>query len=140
MAGRIRKRVGLRRRLHKRYPAGLCTLWAIFSENGIIGSDHVLPTDWRDLAGRPDNPVTDHGKLDPTFPIGYGYNWWTFPVGRPPFPTGAFTAQGIFGQFVFIDPTENIVAAIWSAWPEAWVRSSELETYALLRQAIATLR
>lgn len=111
-----------------------------FLNDGIIGANHVLPPGWRDLAGRPDNPVTDHGKLDPTFPIGYGYNWWTFPTGRPPFPEGAFTAQGIFGQFIYVNPTERVVAAVWSAWPKAWVRASELETYSMLSKAIATLR
>ena len=34
---------------------------------------------------------------------------------------------------------ERVVAAIWSAWPHAWVRPSEFETYAMLSKAIASL-
>jgi CubicO group peptidase (beta-lactamase class C family) len=111
-----------------------------FLNEGVIGSSSILPAGWRDLAGRPDNPVTACGKVEPGSPLGYGYNWWTFPTGTAPFPGGVFSAQGIFGQFIYVNPPEKVVAAIWSAWPEAWVEASELETYSLLAKAVATLR
>jgi CubicO group peptidase (beta-lactamase class C family) len=111
-----------------------------FLKDGVVGSTQVLPTGWRDLAGHPDNPVTDYGRLYAGYPLGYGYNWWSFEPGAIPLFDGSFTAQGIFGQFIYVNPVEDVVAAIWSAWPMAWVDESETETYTLLANALAALR
>ena len=48
--------------------------------------------------------------------INYGYLWWTAEteVGRR---DGAFSADGIFGQSIYLNPTENVVIVVWSAWP-----------------------
>jgi CubicO group peptidase (beta-lactamase class C family) len=42
----------------------------------------------------------------------YGYLWWLAE-------NGAYRASGIFGQGIYIDPTENLVIAHHSARPEA---------------------
>lgn len=111
-----------------------------FLNGGVLGTNHVLPTGWRDLAGHPDNPVTGYGKLYAGYPLGYGYNWWSFQPGAVPLFDGSFTAQGIFGQFIYVNPAEDVVAAVWSAWPSSWVDASEAETYALLSSALAALQ
>jgi len=54
----------------------------------------------------------------------YGYLWW---LGEG----GVFEASGIFGQGIFINPTENLVIALHSARPEAskdadWELQSQL--------------
>lgn len=43
---------------------------------------------------------------------GYGYFWWLNP-------DGSYTASGIFGQSIYINPQENVVIAVHSAWNEA---------------------
>jgi len=110
--------------------------------DGVIGSTRVLPEGWRDLAGHPDCAATAYGHLEPNYPLGYGYQWWSFPTGAAAIPNhdGAFTAEGIFGQFIYVNPRERVVAAVWSAWREAWVTASEMETYALIGAAIEQLR
>jgi CubicO group peptidase (beta-lactamase class C family) len=40
---------------------------------------------------------------------GYGYQWWTYA-------DGSFTARGIFGQGVFIDPKRKLVIASNANW------------------------
>jgi CubicO group peptidase (beta-lactamase class C family) len=40
---------------------------------------------------------------------GYGYQWWTNA-------DGSFSARGIFGQGIFIDPRRRIVVAVNSNW------------------------
>ena len=40
---------------------------------------------------------------------GYGYQWWTFD-------DGSYTARGIFGQAIFIDPTRRLVIASNANW------------------------
>lgn len=43
---------------------------------------------------------------------GYGFQWWTYDYG-------AYAADGIFGQGIFIDPTRNLVIATNSSWTTA---------------------
>ena len=43
---------------------------------------------------------------------GYGYQWWTLD-------DGAYVAQGIFGQGIFIDPKRQLVIASNGNWPQA---------------------
>ena len=110
-----------------------------FMLNGGAGTSR-LPDGWRALAGQPDNAVTAHGALYPGYPLGYGYQWWSFPDDAAVAPhENAFTAQGIYGQFIYINPTHGIVAVVWSAWPQAWVEELETETYVMLGTAVATL-
>ena len=42
---------------------------------------------------------------------GYGYQWWTNPVG--------FGAQGIFGQYITVVPDKRLVIAVVSSHPTA---------------------
>jgi CubicO group peptidase (beta-lactamase class C family) len=101
--------------------------------DGMIGNERVLPAGWRDLAGRPDTALTAPGRLYDGYPLGYGYHWWSLPG------TSAFTAQGIYGQFLFIHPGEQVVAVVWGAWNNPNDGDAELETYALLDAAVQAL-
>ena len=63
---------------------------------------------------------------------GYGYQWWTDP-------DGSYSAVGIFGQMVHIDPARELVIAQVAAWPRA--TSSELvaarrDMIQVVRQAV----
>lgn len=109
-------------------------------EDGVAGGARRLPVGWRDLAGQPDNEATGFGKLEKDYPLGYGYQWWALPRTLDATHDGAFTAQGIFGQFVYVNPREHVVAVVWSAWRQAWQTDSEFETYALLAAAVDALR
>ncbi len=109
-------------------------------EDGVAGGRRYLPEGWRDVAGQPDNEATGFGKLEKDYPLGYGYQWWVLPRKAGTAHDGAFTAQGIFGQFVYVNPREQVVAVVWSAWRQAWQTDSEFETYALLGAAVDALR
>jgi CubicO group peptidase (beta-lactamase class C family) len=112
-----------------------------FLNDGRKGAQSVLPAGWRDAATRPSTAVAAYGQVDDD-PLGFGYQWWSFPVGDGALPhhEGAFTSQGIFGQFLYINPREDVVAVIWSAWRSAWDDHAEMETYAMLGAAVALLR
>lgn len=70
---------------------------------GRAGGKQVLPEGWVGEATR-DHPLP--GKAEP-----YGYMWW--PLDR-----GAYAAIGIFGQFIYVNPAQQVVVAMWSAQPK----------------------
>ncbi|HYB50526.1 MAG TPA: hypothetical protein VED47_05395 [Burkholderiaceae bacterium] len=81
-----------------------------------------------------------YGQVDDD-PLEYGYRWWAFPTAQSalPFHDGAYTAQRIFGQFLYVNPAENIVAVIGSAWRSPWFDRAEIETYAMIGAAASIL-
>ena len=74
-------------------------------ENGKINGVSVLPDGWLAAAT---TKRADYGLKG----RGYGYQWWTFD-------DGSFTARGIFGQTIFIDPQREMVLAFNGNWPTA---------------------
>lgn len=106
---------------------------------GMADGKQVLPTGWLAEATQPrkDSPQVGFGKLDAGDPLGYGYQWWLLPPSAP--HAGAFEAEGIFGQFIYINPKRQLVAVVWSAWPEAWIDKNSLETHTFLTAAVQTL-
>lgn len=111
-------------------------------EEGHADGRRVLPAGWRDLAGQPDCAATAFGRLMAGSPAGYGYHWWALP-GAPfaeGLHAGAFLALGAFGQRIYINPVEQVVAVILSAWRQPGDSEAEAETVALLRTLIRALR
>lgn len=72
---------------------------------GMIGRKSILPDGWIAAAT---TKQADIGAVE----NGYGYQWWTIN-------DGAYQAQGIFGQGIFIDPKRKLVIASNSNWPSA---------------------
>ena len=105
----------------------------LMEQDGIWRGKRLLPEGWVAAATQPDMPQVQPGKLYPGYDLGYQYQWWTFPGDDR-----AFTGQGVNGQFLYVNPAENLVIAITSAWPDFWVDESEMHTYALF-DAIKTV-
>jgi CubicO group peptidase (beta-lactamase class C family) len=70
----------------------------------------VVPAGWFSEAG---SSKQVSGKL-----VDYGYMWWTYGPEANPVHRGAFQAEGIFGQFIYINPRERVVVVVWSARPK----------------------
>ena len=85
----------------------------------------LLPAGWVEAATRPADGYVDYGKLEPGYALGYGYQWWCLPGANRP-----FTAQGIHGQFVLVDPVRKLVMVKLSGWQRPWDERMEAETYA----------
>ena len=68
------------------------------------------------------------------------HHWWAVPPLPGGVNNGAFSANGAFGQFILVNPTEQVVAAIQSAWRQSHDSDAEVETVALLRAAVRALR
>lgn len=75
-------------------------------EGGRIGDEQLLPDRWMEEAG---SPYEIDGQLVP-----YGYMWWV-PELPDPILKGSFQAEGIYGQYIHINPAHRIVAVVASA-------------------------
>jgi len=76
-------------------------------DDGIAGGETILPAGWIRAATTP--KTLRGGK-----PLDYGYLWWTgtTPVSRR---DRAFSAEGIHGQFLYVNPATKVVIVVWSA-------------------------
>jgi CubicO group peptidase (beta-lactamase class C family) len=77
---------------------------------GVAGKMRVVPQNWFSEAG---TPKKVGGAL-----VDYGYMWWTLDPGSRSVHQSAFAAIGIFGQWIYINPKENVVIVVWSARPK----------------------
>jgi CubicO group peptidase (beta-lactamase class C family) len=69
--------------------------------NGLWNGQQIVPADWIAQSTRPSAPG---GAM-------YGYQWWI-----PDNPTsGEVMAQGVYGQYLYINPALDVVIAINSA-------------------------
>jgi len=84
--------------------------------------------------------ATDFGRLAPGNPGGYGYHWWVVPPLPGGVNNGAFSANGAFGQIIFVNPAEQVVVAIQSAWRQPQDSDAELEVVAMIRAAVRALQ
>jgi CubicO group peptidase (beta-lactamase class C family) len=109
-------------------------------EDGEVSGRRVLPPGWRDLAGQPDCAPNACGRLMPNNTLGYGYQWWVLPHGPTGIHRGAFVAIGIFGQYIYVHPSEQVVVAIQSAWRQHHETDAVFETFALFGAAVRALR
>lgn len=112
----------------------------VLEDGEAFSGRRVLPSGWRDLAGQPDSAPTGFGRLMPGSPMGYGYHWWAVPPLPGGVNNGAFSANGIFGQIIFVNPTEQVVVAIQSAWRQPEDSDAGVEIVAMIRAAVRALR
>jgi CubicO group peptidase (beta-lactamase class C family) len=77
---------------------------------GKAAGENVVPEGWFREAG---SSKQVSGKL-----VDYGHMWWTYGPTANPVHQGAFQAEGIFGQFIYINPREHVVVVVWSARPK----------------------
>jgi CubicO group peptidase (beta-lactamase class C family) len=112
----------------------------VLEDGAAFSGQRVLPTGWRDLAGQPECAATAFGRLMPGSPAGYGYHWWAVPPVPGGVNNGAFSANGRFGQIILVNPTEQVVVAIQSAWRRHADGEAGLEIVAMIRAAVRALR
>jgi CubicO group peptidase (beta-lactamase class C family) len=98
-------------------------------DDGVIDGKRIVPKGWFQEAGSPQkigNKTVD-----------YGYLWWPVPVGSA-IHEGAFQAQGIFGQRLYINRRERLVVVVLSARskPVSAPSLSDLDFFAAVAHAL----
>ncbi len=91
---------------------GGCCIYATLRDYGRLGlfvtDDGVLPDGTRVL---PEGWIAESTAPSPASD-GYGYFWWLLGDGN-------FRAVGIYGQGIYINPANDLVIVVLSAWPAA---------------------
>ena len=80
------------------------------NKGALATGEQILPEDWMQESTNPSSGANY-----------YGYYWWLRP-------NNSYRATGIFGQFIWVDPKEELVVAIHSAWNKAWRRDHDEHT------------
>jgi CubicO group peptidase (beta-lactamase class C family) len=78
----------------------------IAADQGRLNGRTIVPEGWFSEAG---SPRQIGGKT-----VDYGYMWW-IPSQIDPVHAGAFEAEGIFGQYIYVNPRERLVIVVLSA-------------------------
>jgi CubicO group peptidase (beta-lactamase class C family) len=98
---------------------------------GELGGTRVISESWVHDSTTPDapylTPKPPGSNGQPT--TGYAYQWWV-PYGTE----GAFEAEGIFGQMIYVNPARHVVIVQTSAWPDAVVNRRYFEADVLMDQ------
>lgn len=82
--------------------------FGLFNLNdGVIDGERVLPEGWVREASAP----RDVGGKQ----VEYGYMWWPVASADGSFDESAYTARGIFGQYIYINPRRQLVIVVLSA-------------------------
>lgn len=80
------------------------------AQDGRAGGEQILPDGWVLEAGA---PKVIAGKT-----VNYGYMLWPLPNAVGTIHEGAFEAVGIFGQWIYVNPKEQVVIVVWGALPK----------------------
>lgn len=94
-------------------------------DGGKAGGADVLPAGWIADATRAQAEIGAPGG-------GYGYQWWTGHAG-------SYSAIGIFGQMVHVDPARRLVVVTTSAWPQATGRALSAARAAMVAKIVAAV-
>jgi CubicO group peptidase (beta-lactamase class C family) len=98
---------------------------------GVIDGQQVLPEGWMNEAGA--SRQIGGARVD------YGYMWWPVPAPDGSLDDGAYSARGIFGQFIYINPKHNIICVVLSARPKPTGAATVLDND-FWNAAVAALR
>ena len=113
-------------------------LGELYRLHGNWNGTQIVPAEWVKASVTADSPHLVPGRDFDGKPVpwGYGYQWW-IPISDE----GEFTAIGVYNQFVYVNPTRNIVIVKLSANSEYGTSTDEssyreLETIEFFRAVI----
>jgi len=86
-------------------------LGLLYLNDGARNGAQIVPADWVRASVTADAPHLRPGERpNAAVPWGYGFQWWL------PDDSGAFSAIGIYNQYIFVDPATRLVVAKTSAF------------------------
>jgi len=104
----------------------------LFLQDGIWQGERLLSKGWVSEATTPGAPHLAFGGVEPPSEAGYQYQWWSYS-------DGSYAAEGVYGQWIWVDPGREVVIAAASAWPDSWPDAYALEALSAFRAVAAQL-
>ena len=83
-------------------------LGELYRNGGRWGDKQILPEDWAAVSVTADAPHIEVGASD--FGMGSGYQWWLHDGDQ-----GEYSAIGVYNQFIYVNPGEDLVIVKLSA-------------------------
>lgn len=101
----------------------------LYLNEGSYNGEQILPGEWvresLDISEAYANPGSN---FDAYNAIGYGYQWWV-PEGDQ----GEFMAIGVYGQWIYVNPSNRVIIVKTSADPDFMEKGYELKHVAFFR-------
>ncbi len=98
----------------------------LYLNDGRWQGEQIIPEQWITDSTTPDAPHLMPGENPASSNrSGYGYQWWI-----PEHPQNDYVARGVYGQYIYINPANNVVIVRTAADPD-W-RSTDAENYAMV--------
>ena len=109
----------------------------MYLSRGQVNGQKVTPPDWIDgcLCGDSKAFRVLYGDFAAHYPNAcYSNQWWVVDGKR-----GIYSARGVFGQFIYIDPESDLVVVKLSTWPTFLDTDRGLNTYRMAEAIAAHL-
>jgi len=109
-------------------------LGELFRNRGSWQGEQLVSADWIDASVTPDAPHLEPGENPASdYVLGYGYQWWVMDGNE-----GEYAAIGVYNQFVYVNPSRDLVIVKLSAYSDYASTPDEsgyreLETIAFFR-------
>jgi CubicO group peptidase (beta-lactamase class C family) len=112
-------------------------LGLLMSHDGRVGDQQIVPAGWVAQSWAQEAAHLQVGALGVTGAEHYGYanQWWTLGGDDR-----AFTGLGIYGQYLYVDPTEDVVVVKCSAWPQEEDDRLDRETISAVQAVVQHLK
>ena len=107
----------------------------IYLNRGVANGSQIVSPGWVEECQRGDSEAFRicNGEFLMHYPrAGYSNQWWVVDGKR-----GSFSARGVFGQFIYVDPSADLVIVKLSTWPTFLDQDRMLDTYRMA-EAIGT--
>ena len=103
-------------------------LGSLYLNHGELDGKQIVPANWIAASTVADAPHLQPAEGD----LGYGYQWWL-----PLSDDGEYMAMGVYGQYIYINPSKSMVVVKLSANPRyndiSYVPSSDFSHLAFFR-------
>lgn len=109
----------------------------MYLDCGFVNGRQVASSNWIAGCRRGDTEAFRvlYGDFAEHYPnAGYSNQWWVVDGAR-----GVYSARGVFGQFIYIDPELEMVAVKLSTWPTFLDTDRGLNTYRMVEAIAAHL-
>jgi len=108
----------------------LARIGLLMARGGELRGERIVPEDWVERSRGRALPHLEVGALGVSgYPhYGYAHQWWTLGGDRR-----AYTAVGVHGQYLYVDPEAEVVIAKTSAWPTPDDKDRDLESVLAMR-------